>query len=181
MRHATSVHLAAAIATVFFLAACTQRYKLVLSATLDSRTQAVKPDGTEFFPGMRLVPELPEQFERGNGNVLVVVLPIDGERASAEKPELIAFDQRLAVRLYLQLQEQLSTGTQSFTDSTSYLLLLGDYTMSETDRLFRPLSGELTIDSLVGKQLFATIDASFENPFSRQLQLRGQFKGRVQR
>lgn len=166
---------------LFSVVGCTARYRLVMQVSYEDQTSILKPAGTRFYPGAAAVPSPTETIIPGEGNLLVLSLPVPGARAGEAGVELLAFDQRLVARVYLPLGSAPGPGSMPLRQEESYLLLLGDYLMPEQERQFSPVDSRLVIDSLVGRKLFATIEARFINSNQQVIAITGQFRAPIGR
>ena len=115
----------------------------------------------------------------GTRSTAVITTSMRGRETDSEGSQVLGFDEFLRVRIYLEFPAPLLPDTLSLK-GRSYIHMLGRYEMAAENKIFRPDSGSLVIDSVAKKHLFASIDGTFLNPDSLVLTCRGQFKIKIQ-
>jgi hypothetical protein len=140
----------------------------------------VKVETTHYAPNTILnAPEAQQPILPGTRSTAVITTSMRGRESKAEGSQVFGFDEYLRVRVYLEFPAPLVPDTLSLA-GRSYAHMLGRYEMSADNKIFRPASGTLVIDSVVKKHLYASIDGTYLNPDSMALTCSGQFKIKIQ-
>ncbi|MDF1543732.1 MAG: hypothetical protein P1R58_01375, partial [bacterium] len=132
--------------------------ELVKSATIEPTESEIK-----------LVP--------GDGDVAIITTGRRGKTHHVGTQYALAFDQHLRVKLFLELPTKLEKARFPVLDNSG-AQLLGNYEMPAEQKVYAPITGEFSVDSLTSTMLFLTVDASFESVTSDTIKLDGQFKMR---
>lgn len=163
------------------LAGCASRYRLPLLLTADEVTRKVKVEETTCFRGSVLNdPDAREKILSGPGNVVRLTIGTRGKRNPALPYSVLAYDEYMKLYVYLQLAENPRRDTIPLVRN-SFVQLLERYEQSPQDKIFRPESGDVVVDSIVSKRLFGTIRGEFKNPKGAPISLDGRFSVKIVR
>lgn len=158
---------------------CTSRYRLDLFQVTDGERRKVKIEQTQYLPGTVLtVLDAEIKIVPGDGNVVVVTTGTRGGQNKRETEYVLSFDEYVRCRLHLQLDWPLKAGTVSLPDN-AYVQLLGQYEWPPEAKIFYPESGQLVIDSVTSKNLFATVNGLFRNNADMTYEYDGSFKVKI--
>jgi hypothetical protein len=171
------------MATVILLAAiiagCTSRYRLDLFQVYGNERKKVKIEQTQFVPGT-VLSKLEGEIKvvPGEGNVAVITTGTRGAQTKREIEYVLSFDEYQRCRLYFQLTWPLRADTVDLI-SNSYVQLLGHYHWQPEATLFAPVSGQLVVDSVTSKNLYATLNGLFRNSADLTCGFDGSFKVKI--
>lgn len=168
---------------VLFLAAgaCSSRYRLNLAVTTEGIRKDFKVEQTQFVTGGVLAdPYSDPKVATGDGNAVVLTLGTrwDKPLPTGQTIKLVSFDEYLRMRLYLGLPAVLEPGLFE-TEGRSFVQLLERYDWSPEARMFVARGGFFTVDSVVSKMIFVTIDNRYQNQAGDSLNVSGQFKLKI--
>ena len=164
---------------VVFLSACSSRYRLDLYLTADQARGRAEVETTELVKGaalrktgtdLKLIP--------GDGEVAIVTTGRRGKMQQKGAQYALSFDEHLRVKMYLELPCDLQKAQYPMVDN-SCAQLLGNFEMPAKKKIFGPVEGQFSIDSLKGSMLYLTVDGRFENEDQQVIELDGQFKMRI--
>jgi hypothetical protein len=165
------------LAVVF--GACTSRYRLDLFQVADGERKKVKIEQTQYVPGTVLSMLNGEiKVVPGDGNVVVVTTGTRGGQTKREVEYVLSFDEYLRCRLHFQLAWPLKAGTVDLPGN-AYLQLMGQYEWPPDARIFSPESGQLVVDSVTSKNLYATVNGLFRNNADMTYEFDGSFKVKI--
>ncbi len=162
--------------TSMLLVGCASRYRLDLYLTGENVRTKVKVEQTQHIPGTVLGdPYRDPRILSGDGSTALVTMGFRGESFSGFTHFGIGFDQYVRHRLYLQLPAVPESDTIALLEN-SFMQMLGQYDITEQDKIFLPVEGLFVIDSVTSDRLFGTISGTFENPQKVPVSLDGRFK-----
>ncbi len=162
-----------------FISACSSRYRLDLYLTAQEERGRAKIETTELVKAAALG-EIDTEISLipGNGDVAIVTTGRRGKLLKKGSQYALAFDEHLRVKLYLELPLDLHKAQYPMIDN-SCAQLLGNFEMPPEQKIFGPVDGQFSIDSLKGSMLYLTVDGRFENKEKQVIELDGQFKMRI--
>lgn len=163
------------------LAACASRYRRDLFLVEGSDLNKVKVEKTEFvIDGILGDPQADEKVVTGPGNCLILTTGSRGETAEGERQDLVGYDRYVRYKIFLQLPSRLQVGELPL-ENNSFVQLLGFYELPAEEKIFIARAGKFAIDSLTDKQLFGSMDGTYENNLKEPVKFRGEFKVKIER
>lgn len=164
------------------LVGCTSRYALDLFVHHNSESEQVNLEDTQIHANQALgdVEANWKLVDSPNRHVLFLDVGTRGEpiETREEVSIVFSFDRYLRTRLYYELPAPLAAGDIPAAGH-SLVQILGIYEIPPQDKLYRPESGHLVVDSITSDWLYATIDADFVNHLGDRLGFTGRFKANV--
>ena len=166
------------ISLLLAISACTSRYRLDLLMALGGESRKVKIEATRYIREARLGnPHADRKVLPGEE--LVVVVRTSARGATLPHSPLtkaMQFDEYLRSDLYLQLPDPVGPGSQPLVGH-SFVQVLGRFEQSAEEKVFVPADdGELAIDSVTSKYVYATIHGRYENRAGQTLTMTGGFR-----
>ena len=162
------------------IGACTSRYRLDLFQVTNGERKKVKIEQTQYVPGTVLSALNGEiKVVPGDGNVAVVTTGTRGGQTKREAEYVLSFDEYLRGRLYFQLAWPLRAADTVDLPGNAYLHLLGQYDWPPEATIFSPQSGQLVVDSVTSKNLYATVSGLFRNNADLTYEFDGSFKVKI--
>ncbi len=145
----------------------------------DGERRKVKIEQTEYIPGT-VVTVLDGEIKvvPGDGNLAVVTTGTRGGQTRRKVEYVLSFDKYLRCRLYFQLAWPLRADTVNLPEK-ALLHLLGHYEWPPEATIFYPQSGQLVVDSVTSKNLYATINGLFRNIADLTYEFDGSFKVKI--
>ena len=141
----------------------------------------VKVEGTEFVQGAIIHDaRADEKIRTGTGNVVILSLSTRGDAIQSDQTELLKFDEYFRCLIYVQLPLELQIDTLELPD-ISFVQVQGKYDLPAEHKLFLARSGMMIVDSLVKKDMYATLDGVYVTTTDDTLSFGGQFKVKVSR
>ncbi|MEK7774574.1 MAG: hypothetical protein AAB305_01660 [Candidatus Zixiibacteriota bacterium] len=169
------------IPAVLFLSACASRYRLDLNMTLDGLQSRVKVESSEFASRCGLGdPYSDTKTIAGTTSCLVVTLKGRGKEVVQSKDNIVRFDETMTCRLFIELPAVEKGFTVNLVDN-SFVHRLGRYDIPAEEKIYLPSLGTLTMDSLRGEFLYATVHGGFSTRGGKTLGVDGEFRVRVDR
>jgi len=169
------------ITAVLFLSACASRYRLDLHMTLDGQQSRVKVVSSAFASRCGLGdPYSDAKTISGTTSCLVVTLKGRGKEISQSNDNIVRFDETMTCRLFIELPDVKKGLTVNLVDN-SFVHRLGRYDISAEEKVYLPSLGTLTMDSLRGEFLYATVHGGFSTRGGKTLGVDGEFRVRVDR
>ena len=180
--HSTKSYARISIALILLaviVGACTSRYRLDLYQTTDGERRKVKIEQTQYVPGA-VVNVLDGEIKvvPGDGNLAVVTTGTRGEQTTREVEYVLSFDEYLRCRLYFQFAWPLKAGTVDLSEN-ALMHLMGHYEWPPDAAIFYPESGQLVVDSVTSKNLYATVNGLFRNSTDLTYEFDGSFKVKI--
>jgi len=167
------------LAGALLLLVCTSRYRLDLYLSTEGHTKKVKVENTELLTNSALNdPYAREKTITGELNTAVITTGARWRQPEDKRVFMLGFDEYLRCRVYIQLPLTLIADTIDL-QGNSFVHLLGRYDLPAESKIFLPASGTFVIDSVTPKNLFGTINGSYENRSGTSLAFDGQFKMRI--
>jgi len=158
---------------------CASRYRIELFLMQNDQRTEVKVEKSEYLIGTVLDdPSSQDKVVPGDGNCLVIITGSRGRTLEAKAEDMISFDRYDRFRIFLQLPSVLAPDTLSL-EGNSFVQQLGRYEVEPENKMYFPVEGRMTVDSLSGKRLFGGIDGRFENHLKETVAFQGQFKAKV--
>ncbi len=162
-----------------FLIGCSSRYRTELSIVTDTFSASQKAELNKYYKNAALNnPFREEKIIPGDKNIAVLDLTVRGKKLESSPGEFLTFDEIVKLRIYLQFNSQLSPGVTQLKDN-AFISLRENYELSEDDKIFVPVTGELSLDSVSGKHIFASVNGSFFNKKEQKIELSGTIKIRI--
>ena len=164
------------------LAACASRYRRDLFLVEGSDLNKVKVEKTEFvIDGILGDPRSDDKVVVGPGNCVILTTGSRGEAFEKDdKSNLVDYDRYLRYKIFLQLPSRLQVEELPL-ENNSFVQLLGYYELPPENKIFIARDGKFAIDSLTEKQLFGSIDGTYENELKEPVKFRGEFKVKIER
>jgi len=139
----------------------------------------VKVEKTDYISNVRLGdPFANIKILPGESNVAILTVSTRGLTHKKDAEDFLTFDEYLRNRIYFQFPKPLKTGTFELKNN-SFIHLLGRYDWQAEDKIFLPLSGQVVIDSIMGKNLFGQVAGKYENRAKIKFEFNGQFKLKI--
>ena len=158
---------------------CSSRYKLDLFMISEAGNNKVKVEKTDYISNVRLGdPFANIKILPGESNVAILTVGTRGFTHKKDAEDFLTFDEYLRNRIYFQFPKPLKTGTFELKNN-SFIHLLGRYDWQAEDKIFLPLSGQVVIDSIMGKNLFGQVAGKYENRAKIKFEFNGQFKLKI--
>ena len=152
-------------AICLLIGACTSRYRMDLYLVDDLHRYKMQVDQTAFARGTRLNSDpygVPKVVVGDKSTVMIAT----GRRGAPEDrvTELgIGIDEYIIYRIYLELPADLTAGEVPLIDN-SFVRLMKYFEIPADEKIFLPVSGQFTIDSVRSGDLFGTFtNARWEN------------------
>jgi hypothetical protein len=161
---------------LLLLLGCTSRYRLDLYLIRGENRKKVKVESTQFIREAVLGnPYSRDKVVNGKGNCVVLTTGTRGERVGGEASDFISWDRYLRYDIYLQLPLDRPSGSIPLKNN-AFLSLLGQFARPADETVYIATGGQLIVDSVTDKRLFATIDGQFANAVGEPVSFKGQFK-----
>lgn len=158
---------------------CSSRYKLDLFLISETGSNKVKIEKTDYALNVRLGDPFGEiKILPGESNVAILTVSSRGFTYKRDKEDLFTFDEYLRNRIYFQLPKPLKPGTIELKGN-SFIHLLGRYDWQADDKIFLPVSGQFTIDSVTENNLFGQVAGKYENRENIPFEFSGKFKLKI--
>lgn len=158
---------------------CASRFRIELFLMQNDQRTEVKVEKSEYLISTVLGdPSSQHKVVPGNGNCLTIITGSRGRTLNAKAEDLISFDRYDRFRIFLQLPSVLTPDTLPL-EGNSFVQQLGRYEVELENKMYFPVEGELTVDSLSGNRLFGGINGRFENSLQDTVAFQGQFKVKV--
>lgn len=162
--------------TVLVLVACSPKYSTIIDTVIDGSHRGGSVEEVKFFPASRLGnPNSRYQIQEGDGNCLIVTATCRGETTEDDFSALLAYDQYLVYRIFMQIPDSVQMSRHNLIDS-SFVQLSGMYQVPAEDKIFFPDSGYVEIVEIDGSRMYARFDGHFRNTKGETLSFSGNFR-----
>jgi len=170
-----TVLITISILSIIVLASCYGKYARNLYMTFNEAQSKIKIEESKYIPGSVIAnPFHDVKIKSGDGSILTIVTGHRGKTMKDMTDIMIGFDKYVKHTIYFQLPALPDTGTYQLKDR-SLIQLMAHYELSESSKIFLPVSGFIAIDSINGNKMFGTVRGKYENNDSTPLELDGNF------
>ena len=161
---------------VLMSSSCTSRLRIDLYLTLDEARSRVKVESQEYIEKSQLNDALADnKIIPGDNACIVFETGTRGIQVETSSSNLFGYDEYLRCRVYLELIPPHKAGLLELTKK-SFVQVMGRFDKSAETKIFTFEGGSMLIDSVVGKHIYMSFDAVFQNSSQKQLRLDGQAK-----
>jgi hypothetical protein len=172
---------APAIILIALLGSCTSRYRLDLYVTEEGKARRVDVSETQYAKGFVLADvSSDQQMVPGLGNCLVLMASTRTRRDDAPREGALSFDEFTRYRIWVELPPVVKPGAYPLPGK-SFVYVLGRYDQPTGSKLFPANSGAITVDSLAGGRIYATLVGEFRNASAKPVSVKGQFRAKVKK
>ena len=154
---------------------CSGKFARNMSIIFNENQSKLKIEETKYIPGSVIAnPFKDVKIKSGDGSMVTFVTGYRGNTMKDMTDIMIGFDKYVKHKIYFQLPSLPDTGTYQLKDR-SLIQLLGHYELTETSKIYLPVSGFIAIDSINGNKMFGTVRGKYENNEKTPLELDGNF------
>lgn len=177
-RKLPSLKLSIAIFLVI-LAGCISRYRMDLFLIAEGEPQKLKIEESTLVPNSVIGdPYADVKLRPGSHHTLKLITSMRGKPLYSRPEMVISLDEYFRCCFFVHLPAQPRAESITLEDQ-SFVQVLGQWEVPSEEKIFLPVSGNLVVDSVASKKLYATIEGRFENRSGKSLEYRGQFKASI--
>lgn len=163
------------ILLISVLLSCSAKYSRNLFMTYNEDQSKVKIEEAKYIPGSVIANPFKEvKIKSGDGSMIILVTGSRGNTMKDMTDIIIGFDKYIKHTMYFQLPALPETGTYKLKDQ-SLIQLMGHYELPEASKIFLPVSGFISVDSINGNKMFGTVKGKYENNDKISFDLSGNF------
>ncbi len=163
------------ILSISVLSSCSGKYSRNLFMIFDEGQSKVKIEEARYIPGSVIANPFKEiKIKSGDGSIITFNTGFRGNTMKDMTDIMIGFDKYIKHTIYFQLPAVPDTGTYQLKDR-SLIQLMGHYELSEESKIFLPVAGFISVDSINGNKIFGTVKGKYENNDQTPLELDGNF------
>jgi len=169
----------ALVFSLVMLAGCVSRYRMDLFLITDGESQKLTIEESTLVPYSVIGnPYADVKLRPGSSHTLKLITSMRGKPLYTRPEMVFALDEYYRCCFFVHLPAQPRAESIPLVDQ-SFVQVLGQWEVPTEEKIFLPVSGDLVVDSVVSKKLYATIDGRFENRSGKSLKYRGRFKASI--
>ncbi len=170
-----SIIIALVIISIYVLSSCSSKYARNLSMSFNEEQINIKVEEAKYIPGSVIANPYKEiKIKSGDGSMVTFVTGYRGKTMKDMTDIMIGFDKHIRHKIFFQLPAIPGTGTY-YLKNRSFIQLLAHYELSESSKIFYPVAGFISIDSINGQKMFGTVRGNYENDDHASFDLNGNF------
>ena len=160
-------------------AGCVSRYRMDFYMVDGENRKKIEIEATEYTIDTRLNdPLAAPRLMPGSTSTVTISVGTRGDREGA-KDLVIAFDEYLKYRIYVELPSPLSAGPVNLIGH-SFVQLLKRYELPPEESAYLPVSGNFVIDSVKDSDMFATLqNGVWKNSIDSTVAFEGRLKIKI--
>jgi len=155
---------------------CASRYRMDLFLTLEQERYNLNIEQSRLLPNTILVfDQSNNRITNGIGNTSIVTVGTKVKDTIQANYPLFQMDEYLRCDLYIQFPDIIKPATSDLQEN-ALLEILEKYEVPAEEKLFMPVSGTCTVDSITPQHIFCSVTGEFANNKGRTLTIDGAFK-----